>query len=237
MDALTFTLVSKNKKTGPIPVTTSGRETCPTDCAFYNGECYAMAGPLAGLWRGLSAAEPNSAFKNGRGTVKTIDWAELCKRIADLKANQLWRHNQAGDLPKLPGTIKIDRTKLAQLAKASQGKRGFTYTHHNVLNDLDNRAAVAEAVKLGFVINLSANNLRHADALADLGIAPVAAVVPMDITTNQTTPAGRKVVICPATIRDDVSCADCSLCARVRDFVIGFPAHGAAKRKASAIAA
>lgn len=237
MDALTFTLVSKNKKTGHIPVTTSGRETCPTDCAFYGGSCYAMQGPLAGLWRGLSAAEPNSEFKNGRGVVKTIDWAELCRRVAKLAPTQLWRHNQAGDLPKIAGTIKIDREKLLKLAKANHGKRGFTYTHHNVLQDLDNRQAVADAVKLGFVINLSANNLRHADALADLAIAPVAAVVPMDVTTNQTTPAGRKVVICPATIREDVSCADCGLCARARDFIIGFPAHGAAKRKASAIAA
>lgn len=237
MDAYTFTFPSKNKKTGPIAVTTSGRETCPTDCAFYNGECYAMQGPLAGLWRGLTQAEPNSEFKNGRGMVKTLSWDELCKRVAKLLPTQMFRHNQAGDLPKLPGTIKIDRAKLMKLAKASHGKRGFTYTHHNVLNDLDNREAVAEAGKLGFVINLSANNLRHADALADLNIAPVAAVVPMDVATNQTTPAGRKVVICPATIRDDVSCADCGLCARTRDFIIGFPAHGAAKRKASLIAA
>lgn len=237
MSAYLFTYPSGNSKTGPIAVTTSSRDTCPTDCAFYDGECYAMQGPLAGLWRGLSGSEPNSEFRNGRGMVKTIDWDELCKRVAKLLPTQLFRHNQAGDLPKKPGTIKIDREKLLKLAKACIGKRGFTYTHHNVLQDLDNRAAVAEAVKLGFIVNLSANNLRHADALADLDIAPVAVVVPMDVTTNQTTPAGRKVVICPATIRDDVSCMDCGLCARTRDFIIGFPAHGAAKRKASAIAA
>jgi len=50
------------------------------------------------------------------------------------------------------------------------------------------------------------------------------------------TPAGRKVVVCPATIRDDVSCASCQLCQRQRDFIIGFPAHGTSKKKASAIA-
>lgn len=237
MDSILFNPVSRNAKTGPIPVSTSGRETCPTDCAFYAKECYALGGPLGALWRGLTMAEPNSSFTNGRGTIKTIDWDELCKRVSKLLPTQLWRHNQAGDLPKVHGTAKIDRAKLLKLAKASRGKRGFTYTHHNVLQDLDNRQAVADAVAEGFIINLSANNLRHADMLAGLNIAPVAVVVPMDVKENTKTPEGRKVVICPATIRDDVTCADCGLCARARDFIIGFPAHGVSKRAASAIAA
>lgn len=237
MNAYIFTPRSSNKKTGPIPVTTSDKKTCPDDCAFMGDPCYASKGPLGHIWQGLTEAEPNSSFRNGRGQIKTLDWDGLCAAIAKLLPTQMFRHNQAGDLPKKPGTAKIDDVKLAKLAKASMGKRGFTYTHHNVLQDLDNRAAVAAAVKAGFMINLSANNLRHADLLAGLNIAPVAVVVPMDVKTNQRTPEGRKVVICPATIRDDVTCADCGLCARARDFIIGFPAHGVSKRRASAIAA
>ena len=38
------------------------------------------------------------------------------------------------------------------------------------------------------------------------------------------------------TIRDDVSCMTCGLCARLRDAIIGFPAHGNGAKKANAIA-
>lgn len=54
------------------------------------------------------------------------------------------------------------------------------------------RQAVADACASGLVINLSGNNLDHADKLATLGIAPVVAVVPSDTTENTTTPQGRK---------------------------------------------
>lgn len=232
--AILFTRESRNAKTGPIPVTTTGRDSCPDDCAFRGNGCYAEAGPLGALWRGMTEAGPNGEFKNGRSTVKTMDWSDLCREVSNLPAGQLWRHNQAGDLPKQGG--KIDVTLLAALVYANKGKRGFTYTHHNVLQDLENRAAVAGANAQGFTVNLSGNTLSHADMLADLGIAPVVAVVPLDTKANTTTPKGRKVVVCPATIREDVSCADCQLCQRARDFIIGFPAHGPSKRKASAIA-
>jgi hypothetical protein len=38
------------------------------------------------------------------------------------------------------------------------------------------------------------------------------------------------VVICPATQRDDVSCASCQLCQRQRTAIVGFPAHGSRHR-------
>jgi len=64
----------------------------------------------------------------------------------------------------------------------------------------------------------------------------VTTVLPETQTTNTTTPKGRKVVVCPATIRDDVSCASCQLCAKMRDAIIGFPAHGNGVRKADKVA-
>ena len=48
-------------------------------------------------------------------------------KIAALPVNDLWRHNQAGDLPG-DGEL-IDKPKLRQLIKANHGKRGFTYSH------------------------------------------------------------------------------------------------------------
>ena len=50
------------------------------------------------------------------------------------------------------------------------------------------------------------------------------------------TPAGRRIAICPATY-SDATCKTCGACARVRDAVIGFPAHGAWRVVEKAIAA
>jgi len=216
-----LTLKSRNEKTGPIPVSTTSAMTCPPSCPFNDGGCYAKGGPLAIHWRKVTNGDAGDS------------WSRFVKQIAALPDNQLWRHNQAGDLPG-EGDM-IDGEAMMQLVAANTGKRGFTYTH-KPMSDPDNLASVAYANAAGFTVNLSANNLAHADDLADLGIAPVVTVLPADATDNTVTPKGRKVVICPATIRDDVSCATCGLCARLRDAIVGFPAHGASKRKAEAIA-
>ena len=50
------------------------------------------------------------------------------------------------------------------------------------------------------------------------------------------TPAGRRIAICPATY-SDATCKRCRACARPRDTVIGFPAHGAWRRVEAALAA
>jgi hypothetical protein len=207
-----LTLKSANVKTGPIPVSTTERDSCPADCAM-RSECYAASGPLAIHWAAVSAGT--------RGT----SWSQFCESIAALPDGQLWRHNQAGDLPQIDGTI--DAVKLGQLVAANQGKRGFTYSHHR---DAASLAWIRHANAWGFTVNLSANDLQDADALADTGAGPVVVVLPSTQTENTATPAGRKVVVCPATQRDDVSCATCQLCQRQRSTIVGFPAHGTKKR-------
>jgi hypothetical protein len=133
---------------------------------------------------------------------------------------------------------KLDDKKCIDLAKANEGKRGFTYTHYDVLDNFQNAIIVNSMNHLGFTVNVSANNLEHADKLCDMDIAPVATVLPIEQTTNTVTPKGRKVVVCPATFKDDVSCSSCMLCEkRDRNIIVGFPAHGTSKKKASAIAA
>lgn len=211
---------SSNVKTGPIPVSTTSATTCPNACAFKGNGCYAESGPLALHWRKVTNGE--------RGT----NWGEFCKAIAALPDGQFWRHNQSGDLP--GDGENIDRNALAQLVQANKGKRGFTYTHYPMSNSAD-RDAVHLANANGFTINLSANNLAHADQLAALGIAPVVVVLPIDATKNLETPQGRKVVVCPATVRDDVSCDTCQLCQRQRSTIVGFPAHGTGKKKAAKV--
>jgi hypothetical protein len=152
--------------------------------------------------------------------------------IRGLPENQLWRMNQAGDLPGLGE--RIDAAALRKITKANTGKRGFTYTHK--YSKRGNLRHIKAANDGGFTVNLSANSPQHADELADTGAGPVVCVLDQATTKNTTTPAGRKIVVCPATVRDDVTCSTCGLCARsTRSVIIGFPAHGMAKKKASAI--
>ena len=215
---------SKNAKVGKIPTTTSTATTCPSACPVKDNGCYAESGPLKLHWLKVTEGK--------RGD----DWSTFLDKIKELPAGSKWRHNQAGDLP--GDTQDLDSTKCVDLAKANEGKRGFTYTHYDVLDNFQNAITVNMMNHLGFTVNVSANNLDHADQLCDLDIAPVATVLPIEQTTNTVTPKGRKVVVCPATYKDDVSCADCMLCEkRDRKVIVGFPAHGTSKKKASAIAA
>ena len=218
-----LTLKSRNKKVGPVPVSTTSRNSCPTDCPFKNNGCYAANFPLASFWNKVDAGEAGA------------DWDTFCKQIANLPDGQFWRHNQAGDLP--GDGIAISSPKLQALIDANQGKRGFTYTHYQPYEHI-NDVLIKNSNRDGFTINLSANNLEHADELADLDIGPVVVVLPADHNKrNVNTPGGRNVVTCPATYRSDISCATCQLCQkRDRKSIVGFPAHGAARRKASAVA-
>lgn len=215
-----LTLRSDNAKTGPIPVSVTESASCPPDCGVRH-ECYAKSGPLAIHWGKVSSHE--------RG----MPWEMFCDAVATLPPLQLWRHNAAGDLPGSGGAI--DGDALHMLCTANTGKYGFTYTHYPVAGpgrrETLNREAVARANLMGFTVNLSADSAAQADVLYDLGVGPVVCILPSGAKTNTKTPKGRTVVVCPATVREDVSCATCKLCARQRDTVVGFPAHGSARRR------
>jgi hypothetical protein len=216
------TLKSRNKKTGPIMVTTTEKKSCPKACPLKDNGCYADGGPLAIVWRDTETMG------------KDIDG--LCDDIRALKPGALWRHNQAGDLPHKGETIDFEA--LVKIVDANKGKRGFTYSHHDMRN-LVNQNCVEFANTEGFTINLSANNLTEADQLKKVNIGPVVVVLPENQTTNIKTPAGNKVTVCPAAIdkTDKINCANCKLCAiSDRETIIGFPAHGMRKKKAGIIA-
>jgi hypothetical protein len=145
--------------------------------------------------------------------------------IAAIPDNQLWRHNQVGDLP--GNGVKIDEKALFKLIAANHGKRGFTYTHypltpHNIrLIELANTA--------GFTINISCDSLEHLKIVQQLGIkAPLVVVVASNTAKNFT----KGITVCPATYKDDVTCKTCGLCAVANSTrpPVAFPAHGARKR-------
>lgn len=217
-----LSLKSSNVKTGPMPVSTTESSSCPDSCSLKNSGCYAKSGPLGIHWKMIDSGK--------RGT----DWNTFCESIAKLPDGTTWRHNQAGDLPS-EDNVTIDDRMLMALVEANKGKKGFTYTHYSPI-ETDNAMQIARANRLGFTINLSAESLQEADSLSDLNIAPVVTILPEDSAKVVYTPKGRRVVVCPATYRDDVSCYTCQLCQKQGNrAIVGFPVHGNGKKKAAKV--
>lgn len=213
-----LTPVSMNKKTGPIPVTTSSRSTCSDHCSFKGNGCFADYGPLKLHWDKLPE----------RG----VDLDTHCAQLRELPKHQLFRLWQAGDFPGKEGLL--DQRAMHKLVSANRGKHGFGYSHYDPLLE-HNATAIYYANTNGLTINLSAETLEQADRYADLGIGPVVVVLPVD-GTNCKTPAGRDVLVCPAAVNDRMNCARCALCAvPTRKAIVGFPSHGSGKRKVEAI--
>ena len=237
MTSVQFTEKSRNTKTGPIAVSTTSSDTCPDACPLKAKGCYARHGNLGMMWERLSAAEPGTMYRSsdGRGTARALTWDMFCQYVAALDEGALWRHNQAGDLPGQGDTI--DHDALSDLVIANHGRRGFTFTH-KPLGVAHNAAVIEWANDNGFTINLSADNLDEADELVAADIAPVVVVLPESVQGNVeiSTPNGHRVVVCPATYRDDVLCSTCQLCQRQRSTIVGFPAHGEARKSASRVA-
>jgi len=215
LSKVNFVRVSANKKTGPIPVSYTTPESCPDACSLKKNGCYADSGPVQFAWR--------------RAESHGVEWQEFCDKVAALPKNQLWRHNVAGDLPGQNNTI--DAQSLRELVAANQGRRGFTYTHYPI-NSAGNRKAMALANARGFTVNVSRETYREADEAISYGVAPVVVLQEIDAPKVSFTPAGNKVVTCPATYRDNVTCQSCELCYNIsRRVIVGFPAHGTSKRK------
>lgn len=254
-----LTKKSTNKKTGPIPVVTSSQKTCPDACPFkHNGKesggCYADTGPLKLFWDRVTRRHKQPFGKRNKLRGLGISLSELLKdlrklpRVIEIKTQvngeqvvkrlrakvRLW---QAGDMPGINNRISIAAVK--RLVKALRGMEAFGYTHkpltpHNI-------KCIRYCNDSGVTINLSANNPAHADELADLGVAPVVTTLPSNTEKNIETPAGRKIVVCPAVLTENIQCFNCggnkgALCARVdRDYIIGFPAHGSGAKKVTDI--
>lgn len=160
--------------------------------------------------------------------------AQFLAVIAALPTGQLWRHNQAGDLPHTGG--RISRRFLRGLVTANRGRRGFTYTHHDLTKG-ENLALIRQANRQGFAVNVSTETETAADQAIAAGLPAVMAVRSDEQRITWRTPAGNAVLVCPAQRQDGKTCADCGLCApggRGKRVIIAFLAHGASKRKADA---
>jgi hypothetical protein len=213
---------SGNVKVGPIPVSTTEAASCPKECPLKDTDCYARFGPLGMHWRKIG--------EGGRGD----NWSAFCGRVRKFRKGQLWRHNQAGDLPQ-DENGRIDRDKVSELGRASAHTNGWTYTHYDP-TDSQNREAIVELNKSGgMTVNLSADTTEEADEFSKLGIGPVVVTLPENspIRGNKT-PEGLPIVICPAQTQETMTCEQCRLCqVRDRKSIVGFLAHGTAKKRLS----
>ena len=135
-----LTQVSSNSKTGPIPVSTSSRDTCPDTCNLKGNGCYAESGPLRLHW---------DAVSNQRGYVLEL----FCAVVSMLPKRQLWRYGQAGDLP--GDGHNIDTAALDKIVQANKGRHGFAFTHYQPTPS--NAQAIKSANLEGFTVNLSAD--------------------------------------------------------------------------------
>jgi hypothetical protein len=211
-----LTPVSANVKTGPIPVSTTSSNSCPVSCPLKNAGCYAGIGNLAYHWKAVS--------HKGRGG----DWQEFLDKVKRLPAGQLWRHNQAGDLP--GDGVTLDAKAVQQLAVANGKSAGFTYTHYP-MSVRKNRDVVRAANKTRFTVNASFENAADAVRCLTRYKIPAVTIVAHDAPKVQRV-KGTRVVMCPAYYQESLTCARCQLCHRAdRNYVIAFPAHGTAWRK------
>ncbi len=216
---------SSNSKTGKIFVSTSDERTCPDSCPLkVTGSCYAKSGfHLRMHWEKVSKHERGTGFQG------------LLDRVKALKPGELWRHNQAGDLP--GENEVIDHDSLSALVAANGDSKGFTYTHKKqALRTPEGMKSVQAANSKGFTVNVSADTDAEVDEFRALGL-PVTVVIAED-SKGHTTAGGNKIKVCPAQLSDakhedgtfKVTCKSCGLCALAdRPHVVGFRAHGTKK--------
>ena len=209
MTMVTYSPRSQNVKTGPIPTAMIEKSTCPDSCELKGNGCYANSGMMRFRWDQVTA---------GAG----IPWKTFCGMIKNLPDGTLWRYGTAGDLPGYGERIDFD--DMLELVHANTGKRGFAFTHKPLTPE--NIRRIRGANEAGFVVNLSAWNGANADVKLASGAGPVVCLIPWGTPEVSRTPAGTKIVACPAQTRDRVTCKKCGLCAKQRDFVIGFYPHG-----------
>jgi hypothetical protein len=214
-----FVRVSQNKKTGPIPVSSTDRGSCPDECSYKDSGCFGENAPLVFHWNKLNH------------TGLTLD--ELCTRYEDLPRRQLARHNVVGDLPKREdGLINVDA--LERITAAASRIDLFAYTHFSPYEYV-NHDAILAANRSGFTINLSCESYDEADNYIDMGIGPVVLSVPRGTPKVTHTKKGRQVTLCPADY-SPMTCDRCGICAvSERKSVIAFTAHGSRAAKVERI--
>jgi len=226
------TRCSQNRKAQGLSVISSGRPTCPNACPFKtvyhsNGRierkgCYGdCGGPIFMHWNRIDSGQTGISFD------AMVERVEKDRSLSRMK-----RFFDVGDLPGYGN--RINYRQLMRLANAASQGDSIAFTHKPLTPY--NTRAIQDAIGAGFCVNLSTNNLIHADEVARLATGPVATVLPSDCTDPIVwTPSGREVRQCRHAT-EGLICADCGWCSKVkRGFIVGFAAHGSMKKTVDTI--
>lgn len=219
---------SSNQKTGDIPQVYSARTSCPVDCPM-RAACYAAHGKCALV---LARCDSPDDVRHVRtfGELRA-QIAKSARRAQKIGARLLIRHGVSGDFAR-PGTNLIDRRYLLRLADCYAGA-AYGYTH--CIPCAANDRALDAALAADFPVSYSCETMQQADDVVARHQRAVL-VWPADKPVPAKTPAGNRLVVCPAQTHDNVQCCTCRLCAnKNRKTIIVFLAHGATKCAARAI--
>jgi hypothetical protein len=219
-----FVARSGTSKLGALASSYSAPSTCPPSCPLQGKACYA---------RGIRTLTQWKRTEGAGNPLNVSGWAAFCRKVSALPAGSLFRHNVAGDLPGRGETVDGPALRLLVDACRSAQLKAWTYTHKKP--EGTNLTAIRAANAGGLTVNLSADTPEEADAFRGLG--PVCLTVPSAHPAKSATPGGTPIVVCPAQLQPGrVTCSNCGgsagpLCSRPdRTFVVGFRAHGQAKR-------
>tara|TARA_R100001460_G_scaffold104211_1_gene149782 strand:+ start:1220 stop:1909 length:690 start_codon:yes stop_codon:yes gene_type:complete len=212
--------VSSNKKTGPIAVTTTSKNSCPASCGMRDF-CYAASGPLAMHW---------AAVSDGR---RSKGWREHLDDLATLPFCSPLRLNQAGDLV-ASAKGRLSKAFIDGLLSVVKSRRlqAWSYTHHDHTIG-DNGKLLRRANREGLRVNVSTETEASADQAIKAGLPAVLAVSSEETRTTWRTPDRNLVKVCPAQLQD-TDCNRCMLChKRGSKVIIAFLAHGSRKNRAN----
>ena len=211
---------SSNKKTGPIAVTTTSKNSCPASCGMRE-VCYAASGPLALHW---------GAVSNGS---RSKQWREHLADLESLPFGSPLRLNQAGDLV-ASASGRLSRVFIDGLLSVVKSRKlqAWTYTHHDYTVG-DNGKLLRRANREGLRVNVSTETEESADRAIASGLPAVLAVSSEENRKAWRTPDRNLVMVCPAQLRD-TDCSRCMLChKRGSKVIIAFLAHGSRKSRAN----
>jgi hypothetical protein len=212
-----LTKKSSNKKTGPIAVSTTSKDSCPSTCPLKGNGCYADSGPLRLHWDKVS---------DGPRGVNLETFIDQLKSLPD---GSCFRLNQAGDLPHYSGFIDYKALELITNACAERKLTAWSYTHHRVDNT-HNLEVIQKANAEGLTVNISAHSQQHAAECHKQGL-PAVCIVPKNETRKNWEHDGVKFLVCPAQWSEK-NCAECKLCSVAdRSCVVAFKAHGTQAKK------
>jgi len=211
---------SSNSKLGRMAATYRTADTCPSYCPLMGSGCYA-AGRIFSI--------PERTGQEGNGALLALR--------ETLPTGGALRANVCGDLLDTSGRLDSEHAAaLSAVALDRPDVAVWTYTH--AWPELR-----PDAVP-GVTVNASAESVDGIRAARAAGW-PVVVVDTAEHPLAGSTVDGVRVVACPATVRDGVTCESCRLCAlparstrtgRPRP-IVSFRVHGPAHKRAAAVVA